>query len=101
MKTDKTGILVCKNFHMIHSELLEVFYSYIQEYNNPHTAIQLKFIILTEHISFIPNNILNSCEVVSIGRPSNDNYVEIANNVSSNNIYNIIIDGSQNKHLEF
>ena len=96
VKQNKIGIILCKNFHLIHNELLEVFYSYIQEYNNPHTAIQLKFIILTEHISFIPNNILNSCEVLSIGRPTNSNYVEITNNVSSNNIYDLIIDGSQN-----
>ena len=29
-KTDKSGIIVCKYFHEIHSELLENFYSYIQ-----------------------------------------------------------------------
>lgn len=99
VKQNKIGIILCKNFHLIHNELLEVFYSYIQEYNNPHTTIQLKFIILTEHISFIPNNILNSCEIISIGRPSN--YVEIANNHSSNTIYDIIDASLNNKSSQF
>ena len=26
MKNEKVGFIVCKNFHMIHSELLEIFY---------------------------------------------------------------------------
>ena len=31
VKVDKQGIIVCKNFHGIHNELLEIFYSYIQQ----------------------------------------------------------------------
>ena len=30
-KTDKSGIIVCKYFNEIHSELLEIFYSYMQK----------------------------------------------------------------------
>lgn len=33
------------------------------------TDINVKFIILTEHISFIPNNILNKCKIQSFERP--------------------------------
>ena len=29
-RTNGTGIIVCKNFDHIHSELLEIFYSYMQ-----------------------------------------------------------------------
>ena len=32
-KTEKSGIIVCKDFHNIHSELLENFYSYMQDNN--------------------------------------------------------------------
>jgi len=47
----KTGIIVCKNFHKIHSELLDVIYSYFQKnFNN----IFLHFILITEHVSFLP-----------------------------------------------
>jgi len=72
-KQDKHGIIVCKNFHEIHSELLDNFYSYMQR--NPFLYIQLKFIILTTQVSFIPDNILNSCIIVpfcKIGIKSND-----------------------------
>jgi len=43
-KTEKSGIIVCKEFHNIHSELLENFYSYMQ--NNNDSSINIKFILL-------------------------------------------------------
>jgi hypothetical protein len=78
VKSVKIGIIVCKNFHLIHSELLEIFYSYIQHYNHDQTSITLKFILLTEHISFIPNKILNVCHILSISRPSKEKYYIIS-----------------------
>ena len=74
-KQEKSGIILCKNFHDIHSELLESFYSYMQE-NNP-SPIKIKFIIITEHVSFIPDNILNCCEIVSVPRPTKTTYAKI------------------------
>ena len=71
-KTEKTGIIVCKYFHDIHNELLENFYSYMQ--TNNVNNINIKFIILTEHISFIPDNILNCCEIIHISRPTKATY---------------------------
>jgi hypothetical protein len=73
-KTDKSGIIVCKYFHDIHSELLENFYSYMQ-LNNA-VPINLKFILITEEISFIPDNILNCCEIINIGRPTKTLYTK-------------------------
>ena len=73
-KTDKTGIIVCKDFHNIHSELLENFYSYMQDNNE--NAINVKFILLTEEISFIPDSIINCCEIINIGRPSKISYTK-------------------------
>tara|TARA_B100001540_G_scaffold296496_1_gene298249 strand:+ start:27 stop:989 length:963 start_codon:yes stop_codon:yes gene_type:complete len=66
------GIIVCKNFHEIHSELLEIFYSYMQSMLN--SQISLKFIILTEEISFIPKNIINCSKTFPISRPSKNTY---------------------------
>ena len=71
------GLILCKNFHLIHSELLEIFYSYIQEYNNPLSQVQLRFVLLTEHVSFLPNNILDVCEIVSVKRPSKSMYKQM------------------------
>ena len=75
VKTEKIGIIVCKNFHMIHNELLDIFYSYIQHYNHPSAQIQIRFIIISEHVSFIPKNILQSCKMISISRPDKPKYI--------------------------
>ena len=80
VKPEKIGIVVCKSFHWIHSELLEIFYSYIQEYSNRFSNIQLRFVIMTEHISFIPNNIVSVCEIVEVKRPSKKMYLELVLN---------------------
>jgi len=71
-KSENTGIIVCKYFNEIHSELLETFYSYMQTLTN--IKIDLKFILLTEEISFIPDNILNCCQLISISRPTRSAY---------------------------
>ena len=70
VKSNKIGIIICKNFHMIHSELLEIFYSYIQQYNTNNHNIKINFIIITEHISFLPNSILNICTILPIKKPN-------------------------------
>jgi hypothetical protein len=88
MKMDKRGFIVCKNFHTVHTELLEIFYSYIQQYNHPQTSIQLRYIILTEHVSFLPNNILNCCKIISIQRPSKEDYIQIASQNQFSQIIN-------------
>lgn len=80
VKPEKIGIVVCKSFHWIHSELLEIFYSYIQEYSNRFSNIQLRFVIMTEHISFIPNNIVSVCEIVEVKRPNKKMYLELVLN---------------------
>ena len=74
MKSEKNGIILCKNFHMIHNELLEIFYSYMQQYNHPQLNIQIKFILMTEHISFLPNSVINNCRIISVKRPASDKY---------------------------
>jgi hypothetical protein len=70
-KVDKSGIILCKNFQEIHSELLENFYSYMQQNTN---TIDLKYILITDSISFIPDSILNCCETIHIARPSKTIY---------------------------
>jgi hypothetical protein len=77
-KPIKTGIIVCKDFHQIHSELLENFYSYMQ-YNNS-ASVDIKFILLTEEVSFIPDAILNCCEIINIARPTKAAYNKVTDN---------------------
>ena len=71
-KPEKNGIIVCKNFHEIHSELLDNFYSYMQ--NNLMTSFNITFFIISEHISFLPDNIIKCCEIIHIPRPSASTY---------------------------
>lgn len=74
IKPEKIGFIVCKNFHCIHNELLEIFYSYMQKfchgYEGKCREVQIYFILVTEHISFLPNNILDHCSILHIGRPN-------------------------------
>ena len=71
-KTDKVGIIVCKYFHDIHSELLDSFYSYMQ--SNTTLGARLIFVLVSESLSFIPENIVNSCHIVHLSRPSKTRY---------------------------
>ena len=61
-RTNTIAFVMCKNFHRIHSELLETFYSYMSD--------NLKFIILSEHISFLPDNIIERCTMIPFKRPT-------------------------------
>jgi hypothetical protein len=98
-KTNKVGIIVCKEFHCINSELLENFYSYMQD-NNIHTfPISIKFIFITEEISFIPENILNTCEIIHISRPTKTNYSKCINQKINSNIKLEDIINIKNLHL--
>ena len=76
-KPEKHGYIVCKNFHNIHTELLDTFYSYMQEYTTKHSHIGLNFILITEELGFIPNNIVNSCRVLNIAKPTKTQLMNI------------------------
>ena len=49
-KQDKSGIIVCKYFNEIHSELLDNFYSYMQNNTN---SIDLKYILININLTKI------------------------------------------------
>ena len=68
----KKGIVLCKNMHNMHSELVDCFYGYMQ--SNLEDGPQLCFFLLTEHLSFIPNHILNRCFIIPVKRPTSKKY---------------------------
>jgi hypothetical protein len=84
--TSKTKIIVCKNFHEINNELLDIFYSYMQQSMKEN----VKFILITEHISFIPEPIITCNEVITISKPSKNRYVKISKNKNINSLHDII-----------
>jgi len=76
---NKISIIVCKNFHNIHNELLDSFYSYMQ---TPICSnIKMKFIFITEHICLIPNTIINRCKLIRVPRPTLKKYNKCLNNI--------------------
>lgn len=95
LKQNKTGIIVCKYFNEINSELLDVFYTYMYDYQNTFlTKINIKYILITENLSFIPENILSICNILPFKRPSRTQYNSI---LETNNINNKI---DQNINIE-
>ena len=86
VKNGKYGFIMCKNFHAIHAELLEVFYSYIQQYSQHKSPIRIYFILLTEHVSFLPNNIIQACHILNIKRPSMEQYVQLVDEIVDNEV---------------
>lgn len=75
-KFNNSGIIVCKYFEKINTELLEIFYSYMQ---NIYINISIKFILITEELTFIPDNIINISNIIPISRPSKYTYQKYFN----------------------
>jgi hypothetical protein len=63
------GIIVCRNLHLISDEFLEVLY-----YLMPKT---MKWIFLSAHMDFIPNEIVEICNHVGLRRPSKAFYLQM------------------------
>lgn len=81
LRQNKVAFILCRNFHEIHGELLDMFYSYLQ--HKCQSYITIKFIFLTETLSFFPEPILNCSDVISFGRPSKISYLRILKNNSN------------------
>lgn len=92
LKHEKCAIIVCKNFHAVHTELLGIFYTYMQQYNHPHLAIQLKFILLTEHVGFLPHCILDHCRRIAVKRPEKGLYAEMFRHIIEEQVRRGMVD---------
>ena len=89
-KSNKYGIIVAKNFQDTPNDLLGNFYSYMQ--TNINLSVKVIFFMITTHVSFIPDNILNTCQIISIPRPLKKKYTEVsynANNISTQDLKTI------------
>lgn len=75
IRPSRTAIILCKGFDKIHSELLEVFHSFMQ---TTKTTMNIKFVLLTEAVSFIPSIISDRCLLINVPRPSRTTYAKLA-----------------------
>jgi hypothetical protein len=101
-KENKNCIILIKNFHEIHEDLLNIFYSFLQQNN-----FNIKFIILTQQYGFIPRNIKNRCILLKCKKPlvskilkNNDyynNFIFYDNHIEdTNELINFIINFKEN-----
>jgi hypothetical protein len=59
---NKKGYIVFRNFDKINYDLLDLLYNYMQK--ELFSSLTIKYIIITESISFIPHKIINMCKVL-------------------------------------
>jgi DNA polymerase III delta prime subunit len=69
--TSNDAVIVCKNIHQMNEELLDIFY-----YLMPKTET-IKWIFISEHVDFIPNEIIHICEHISLKRPTKQFYMSL------------------------
>ena len=90
IKPQKIGIILIKNFQNINNDLLDIFYDYMQTKIN--NIYNIKFIIISNAIGFIPMNIINRSQIISFSRPTKNCYEKNLNiklNCDSKKISNI------------
>lgn len=87
-RSSRKGIVVCKCFHETPQDLLQSFYSYMQTL--PIEAFKLRFILLTESLSFIPDSIVQRCYKLRVPRPSKSQYHKCTGKKLTQPIENII-----------
>ena len=78
INNNKFGIILCKNFHYINHDIHDYFYSYMQKIIN-NNNITIKYILLTNSISFIKKNILDYSNIIFLNKLSITNYKKLCN----------------------
>ena len=88
-KNQSISYIILKNFNKINNELLDIFYTYMQK--DLTSYVNIKFIIITESLGFIGDNIINRCKLINLCRPSKSNYAKILDQKldKNNNLSNI------------
>ena len=72
-RREKYGIILFKNFHEISIELFDMFYSYINDITIKFT---IQYILIAEHISFMPDHFLDKFSIVRVPVP-NESVLEL------------------------
>ena len=61
------GIILCRNFHFIDRDLLNIFYNFMRK-------PKLKFILCTKHISYLPVIIKKNCDIITLKKRYTESY---------------------------
>jgi hypothetical protein len=73
----KKGYIVLRNFDKINCDLLDLLYNYMQK--ELFSSILIRFIIITECISFIPDKIINISKILYFSKLNKKNIYAISN----------------------
>ena len=69
-KPTKWGVILCLNFQETNSELMDVFYSYMQHNDSPTYGLKVTFMLVSTDMCVIPDAVVHICNVIRIPRPS-------------------------------
>ena len=73
----KKGYIVFRNFDKINYDLLDLLYNYMQK--ELFSTLNIKYIIITECVSFIPIKIINICKIINFAKLSKKNIYSLCN----------------------
>jgi hypothetical protein len=73
----KKGYIVLRNFDKINCDLLDLLYNYMQR--ELFSSILIRFIIITECISFIPDKIINVSKILYFSKLTKKNIYALSN----------------------
>jgi hypothetical protein len=73
----KRGYIVFRNFDKINYDLLDLLYNYMQK--ELFSTLNIKYIIITECVSFIPIKIINICKIINFAKLSKKNIYSLCN----------------------
>jgi len=73
----KRGYIVFRNFDKINYDLLDLLYNYMQK--ELFSTLNIKYIIITECVSFIPMKILNICKILNFAKLNKRNIHALCN----------------------
>ena len=79
----KRGYIVFRNFDKINYDLLDLLYNYMQK--ELFSTLNIKYIIITECVSFIPMKIINICKILNFAKLSKKNINLLCN--KNNKLY--------------
>jgi hypothetical protein len=101
----KKGYIVFRNFDKINYDLLDLLYNYMQK--ELFSTLNIKYIIITECVSFIPMKIINICKIINFAKLSKKNIYCLCNKqnkqffkkltVTSNNNDTLAVESIYNK----
>ena len=98
-RPNNRGIILCKYFSNIHSELLDCFYGYMQK--DIASKVSVVFMFTTEDVSFLPSPITDRCMLVPLARPTKTTYNKIEPTTQEvTRLSNIKLLGTSGDHVQ-